>query len=475
MAVYDQWHKDPAAGDTPCGCGSRRRPLYPSSRHQAGRRWQVRWYDLEGRQRKRNFDLRVGANPGLHADAFDAKVAAELDAGTYTDPAAGQVTLREYAEGWRRSRPHGGTTAGHLERRLRSHVYEDPTRPGSGRTPKGGVSIGQHAMGTLARRPSMIQAWISAMPLAESSARLVAGDVSAVFAAAVDDGIVPRDPVRARSVTRPGRGSHKAKPWPLETVEAMARELPAHLAIVPYLGAGTGMRQGEMFGLAVDDITWLGRDPHIRVERQVKLVNGVRHFAPLKNRRPHTVPLAPSLAPRLAGHLELFPAVEVTLPWDDDSDREMHGHLVTCRLVLTDSRGRAHQTPRFNEAWHAAQERAGVTPRLEPGQKRKPARDDGCHALRHTAASTWLRARIDVVRVASWLGDTPAIVLGTYAHLMPDSDDDDGRAAVDQFLGSYAPDVPSGEAISELSLVDALPVYFQTKSTAPHFSGPHPF
>jgi integrase len=299
------------------------------------------------------------------------------------------------------------------------------------------VSIGQHAMGTLARRPSLIQAWISALPLAESSAHLVTGDVSAIFGAAVDDGIVNRDPVRARSVKRPGRGGHKARPWPRETVEAMARELPARWAIVPWLGAGTGMRQGEMFGLAVDDITWLGRDPHIDVVRQVKLVGGARRFAPLKNKKPHSPPLSRSLAERLARHLELFPAVAVTLPWDDPDDREMHGQPVTCRLVLTTAAGRALERAAFNEAWHGAQERAGVTPRLQPGQKRKPARDDGCHALRHTAASNWLRAHIDVTRVAAWLGDTPAVVLSTYAHLMPDSDDDDGRDAVDRFFGPY--------------------------------------
>lgn len=55
---------------------------------------------------------------------------------------------------------------------------------------------------------------------------------------------------------------------------------------------------------------------------------------------------------------------------------------------------------------------------------------------RHTAASVWLRDGIDVVRAAAWLGDTPAIVLGTYAHLMPGDSGDDGRAAVDRFFSA---------------------------------------
>jgi integrase len=62
------------------------------------------------------------------------------------------------------------------------------------------------------------------------------------------------------------------------------------------------------------------------------------------------------------------------------------------------------------------------------------------HALRHTAASAWLSAGVSVASVAAWLGDTPATVLATYAHLMPD-DDDRGRKAMDQFFTASARDV----------------------------------
>jgi len=73
-------------------------------------------------------------------------------------------------------------------------------------------------------------------------------------------------------------------------------------------------------------------------------------------------------------------------------------------------------------------------PPLAKGEKRKAARDQGMHALRHTAAS-------------AWLGDTVETVYKTYGHLMPDADDR-GRKAIDQFFrrsgreGS-ALDVPS--------------------------------
>jgi hypothetical protein len=37
------------------------------------------------------------------------------------------------------------------------------------------------------------------------------------------------------------------------------------------------------------------------------------------------------------------------------------------------------------------------------------------------------------VRVAAWMGDTVEMVGKTYAHLMPDDDDDDGRAAIEAY------------------------------------------
>ena len=84
---------------------------------------------------------------------------------------------------------------------------------------------------------------------------------------------------------------------------------------------------------------------------------------------------------------------------------------------------------------------------MAKGEKRKAARDQGMHALRHTAASAWLSAGADIVAVAAWLGDTIETVYKTYARLMPDADER-GRKAIDQFFrrpgheGS-ALDVPS--------------------------------
>ena len=69
------------------------------------------------------------------------------------------------------------------------------------------------------------------------------------------------------------------------------------------------------------------------------------------------------------------------------------------------------------------------------------------HPPRHTAASAWLAAGVDIVSVAAWLGDTVKTVYETYAHLMPDTDGRDRMAMTALFMvtveSSGDPDVPS--------------------------------
>lgn len=77
----------------------------------------------------------------------------------------------------------------------------------------------------------------------------------------------------------------------------------------------------------------------------------------------------------------------------------------------------------FNCAWQKAWKAAGV-----------PAGEaNGCHVLRHTAASVWLSARLGLAWVAAYLGDTQEVILRTYSHFMPD-DEDRAREIMDRLL-----------------------------------------
>jgi hypothetical protein len=69
--------------------------------------------------------------------------------------------------------------------------------------------------------------------------------VSQVFTAALDEGIITRNPLSARSVQKPKAVKTEAIPWTAAEIEAVADELPGRLAGLPYLGSACGLRQAS--------------------------------------------------------------------------------------------------------------------------------------------------------------------------------------------------------------------------------------
>jgi integrase len=102
-----------------------------------------------------------------------------------------------------------------------------------------------------------------------------------------------------------------------------------------------------------------------------------------------------------------------------------NGKLVTRELLFTAQDGRALNRNAFNRLWQKAWRAASVDP--------ERGRQNGCHVLRHTAASAWLSAGLGLPKVAAHLGDTKEVVLATYAHFMPD-DDDRARETMNAFF-----------------------------------------
>ncbi|MFI7624666.1 tyrosine-type recombinase/integrase [Microbispora rosea] len=313
-----------------------------------------------------------------------------------------------------------------------------------------GKPINDQTMGALAKRPSLIQAWIKDMEssLMASSIKGVVDTLGAIFEAAVDDQVVGRNPVKAQSVKPPTPARKKVVPWTLGQVAAMAAALGELYGPMVFLGAGCGHRQGELFGVAVEDIDFLGRLVH--VNRQVRLIAGRLVFSPPKRGKTRTVPLPESLGLWLSAHIARHPPVAVTLPWVEKG--KPRGDLVTAELLFPGPNGGALHRNTFNHTWHVGLERAGIVPPPAKGERRKSHREHGCHVLRHTAASAWLGAGVDIRTVAEYLGHSdPGFTLRTYTHLMPNAADR-ARKAMDAFFtqeqtGPSALVVPSGRSI----------------------------
>lgn len=439
MSVYDRWHKShPRPDDLPCTCGRGKNKLYPSAEHGDGDRWQVRWKDLNGKQRSRNFAKREGRNPETAADAFDAAITAELNAGTYVDPKLAEGTFGAYAVERVKARKCDSNTMTKNLGMLRNHVLEDPATPG--RTPTGRRALGHRTFIELQQKVSYTNDWMKDIALAPSAALQVVRLVSSVFIAAMDDGLIRRNPTRADSAERPKVTPKKAQPWAPEIVCAVADGLRAkepRFEIIPYLGAATGMRQGEMLGFAVEDIgepEFFRKRLMVHVRRQVKIMGSEVCYGPLKNDKDHEVPVPPAFAEMLLAYMEQYPPVPVTLRWDDEEGKELHGKMMTFRLVVTRPGGKAVHRGMFNEDhWKPALAHAGLIPQRQRGERWAKARELGCHRLRHTAVSQWLSEGASAAEVADWIGDTAAQVYATYAHMMPGAEEK-GRRGMAKFF-----------------------------------------
>jgi integrase len=377
-SVDDRWH---VQRKMPDGVTRKER----TARYGTGKRWQVRWRDHEGAPRKKSFDRKVDA------DREASRLETELARGTYIDPRGGEVSFQDYAERLRATQFADPNTAHQVGVRFRRHVYP---------------ALGHLAMEVVT--PSHIRHWLHGLTMARSYQRTIFANVSQVFTAAVADDLIGRNPCRSRTVRKPVADPRQVMPWAPEQMADVHASLPDRYAILSPLAAGAGLRQGEVFGLAMDDIDFRRRT--ISVRRQVKLTaRNQPYFALPKGRKTRTVPMPNSVRAALLSHLEHFPARLVTLPWDGPT-----GPLTSVALILTTREDKPVNRHYFNaKIWKPALRANGVP----------ETRDNGCHALRHYYASVLLDGGESIKTVSERLGHSdPGFTLRTYTHLLPDSE-----------------------------------------------------
>jgi integrase len=268
------------------------------------------------------------------------------------------------------------------------------------------------------------QGWIKSLPVAASTARLIIVDVSQVYKAAIDDGRIAKNPLRASSIQRPAAQKRQAVALTAEQVIAMETGLPAHLSAMAPLGASCGHRKGELFAASVGDIDFLRKTCHI--EWQVKVVDRKLYFAPTKNGAIRDVPVGDYAIWAVSAHLARRPAVAVTLPVMHEDGSV--GKPMKRELIFTRTDGLAHTRNSVQWGWDSAWKQAGIV---------APPYARGWHSLRHTAASWWLSGGLSLAKAAALLGDTKETVLAVYAHFMP-ADDDLAREIINGQLA--APD-----------------------------------
>ncbi|WP_024287975.1 site-specific integrase [Cellulomonas sp. KRMCY2] len=352
------------------------------SKHENGR-WRARYRDAAGRQHVKHFARKVDGQRWLD------EVTASVVTGQYVAPKAGRITLAEYAEQWRASQVHRASTEDHVERTLRRHVY-----PYLGDRPLS--SILPSDVQTLVKRLSAT--------LAPATVGVIHRHLSAVMKSAVMDRRIASSPCVGSRLPKVDKA--QVEPITTEQVQRPIDTVPERYRALVVLAAGTGMRQGEAFGLTVDRVDFLRRS--LTIDRQLTTVTGrAPTFGPPKTAASvRTIPLPDVVIDALAAHLARFPA----------------GHL---GLIFTNGEGKPLRRSNFGTMWRRVCREAVV---------------DGFvfHGLRHYYASLLIRHGESVKTVQARLGHANAAeTLDTYSHLWPDSDDRT-RAAVDSVLGNLA-------------------------------------
>jgi len=243
--------------------------------------------------------------------------------------------------------------------------------------------------------------------------------LSALFATAIEDGLISSNPVRGvRIPTAPTDDDpteEQAKALTRADLKLLLTAIPPKWRLFFEFLTHTGLRISEAIGLRWEHVE-LGEHPHIKVREQFyrgkrrKLKSGA-------GRR--EIPLSQGMAARL--------------------------------LVLRRETYRGPKSPVFPSSVGTELIRGKVAERvLNPAREAVGLTWVSFHAFRHTCASLLFQDDKNIKQVQVWLGHAdPSFTLRTYVHLM-----DDGVGGADFFDGAIdvpPPDFDSGVALDEES------------------------
>lgn len=378
-----------------------------------GLRYQAVWGSA-GRERTKSFARKIDADRHL------AVTVTQQLSGAYVDPRSGRITVRQYAASW---------LAAQLQLRPRSReLYRSHLDvhilPALGDLPIGGVrrSTVQAMVTALALKRSRKSGKGQPRPLAPGTVRSIAKTCSILFRAAVDDQVIAATP--CVKLKLPEKAASRAVTLTVAQVEAIAAELPPHLAAFALVGAGCGLRPGELFGLELDPVhglDMLGR--RVRVRQQLQTESGAPPYIgpPKTPASVRDVPLGDEALEALAGHLAAFPPVPVEVV-DTTSGQPVRR---TARLVFRTAAGLPIRRTAFSKIWTAA------VVRVRAAGVELPARVTP-HSLRHTYVSLLIADGAHPKSIQQLVGHKGITeTMDTYGHLFPDQHDST-RAAIDR-------------------------------------------
>jgi integrase len=248
----------------------------------AGLRYDVRYRDPTGRQRKKSFRTKK------EAERFASTATAAMWSGQWLDPSAGRVALAEYAATWMASRQLRPRTRELYASQLRLHILP----------PLGAIPVGRI-------NPSDVRSWHAALERRQPDGSLLPAKcyrlLRAILATAVEDELIARNPCQVK-----GAGVERTSERPIaspDQVWELSDAIDERYRPLVLIAGFAGLRLGEALGLQRRDLDI--ENGTLTVERQLQeLEDGSFVFTvPKTQAGRRTLHVPRPLTDELAGHL----------------------------------------------------------------------------------------------------------------------------------------------------------------------------
>jgi integrase len=341
--------------------------------YRRGGRYVVLYRDPYGRQRSR------AAATLAEARLLKSTLTAEVARGEYR--ALSGTTFAEYFPEWIAS------YAGRTSRGFREQTRQEYKR-----------DLERHALpffGPLKLaevEPRDVKRFIGeliGLGLTSSSVRRRMAPLRALFATAVEDGLIRSNPTsRIRIPASPTDRPHDQQPRKALTDTELARlldEVPTEWRLFVEFLAHTGLRFSEAIGLRWSDVDTKNKRLHVRR----RLYHGID--APKSRHGRRDIPLAPRM-------LDALHRQRRSSTYAQDGDP----------VFATRAGTPLDYACLYNRV-------------LKPAARRTDVPWAAFHTLRHTCATMLFRNGLNAKQVQMWLGHhSPAFTLAVYVHLLPD-------------------------------------------------------
>lgn len=253
--------------------------------------------------------------------------------------------------------------------------------------------------------------------LLKTRSRAMAGKalraLSSILSDAERRGLVAQNVARNVKVGRSGRDKSKVEIPTRAELKSMLDHADGNMRPLVMTAIFTGMRSSEIRGLRWQDVSL--KAGTISIEQRA---DRYREIGPPKSQAAYrTIPIPPAVVKELK-------AWKLRCP---------NGDL---GLVFPNTQGGVWEYVHLlRRQFFPLQIAAGVCEQVGEDDEGEPILQAryGFHALRHAAASAWIKQRIDLKRLQVWMGHSSIqITLDTYGHLLEDAEGDAALIAAAQ-------------------------------------------